>query len=256
MRRTIRLLPCGLLLAAVALAPAAAADYHVRDRDGAGLAGAIRHANDSPGPDRIVLAEGGIYSLLDSAEAASALPTITDALEIAGRGAEVRRYFDQRVRLLTVAPGTRLLLRDLTLAEGGRGAVLNRGLLELERVRIIDSVADGSGVGGEAIVLNEGVLEATTSEFGYNGLSGAAADTATLVNLGRMRLVDVRVVSNRASRGHPGLAAAALLNRGELELDRVAFRDNRVIDGFGGPELVGLLNLGGGHHQGRASGGD
>lgn len=233
--RSITVAGCLLLLAA----SASAAEYRIRDRDGAALAGAIRHANATPGADVIVLRRGGIYPILDAAADGLALPTVTDALRIEGNDAEIRRYTDARLMLLQVAPGARLELSDLTLAEGSRGAVHNRGTLVLERVRITDSSSSEPA----AIVLNEGELQATASEFGYNQLLGASADGGTLVNRGLMRLTDSRIVSNSASRRDPITAAAAVLNLGTLELDRVTVVDNRLTDGFGGDELTAVLNL-------------
>ena len=97
--------------------PAAAADYHVRDGDAAGLAGAIRHANASPGPDRVVLSSGGVYLVPDAADEAPALPVVTDTLRIDGHGAQIRRLADARLVLLSVAPGVRLELVDLSLGQ-------------------------------------------------------------------------------------------------------------------------------------------
>jgi len=238
---------CLVALAGCALADAAgAAEYHVRNRDGAALAAAIRHANESAGADVIVLSAGGIYPILDAASDGLALPTVTGALRIEGHRAEIRRYTDSRLMLLQVAPGAHLELRDLTLAEGTRGAIHNRGTLLLERVRVTDSTSSEPA----AIVLNEGELRATDSEFGFNQLLGASSDGGTLVNRGVMHLSNSRIVSNSASRDDPLTATAAVLNLGTLELDGVTMADNRLSNELGGGELTAVLNLLGGQSSG------
>lgn len=240
-----------IVFALCLLLPAAAidaAEYRVRNRDAAALAGAIRHANESPGADVIVLSRGGIYPILDAAADGLALPTVTGALRIEGNGAEIRRYTDARLMLLQVAPGAHLELHGLTLAEGARGAVHNRGTLVLEHVRITDSTSSEPA----AIVLNEGELFASDSEFGFNQLLGARSDGGTLVNRGVMHLTNTRIVSNSASREHPLTAAAAVLNLGTLELEAVTVADNRLSGETGG-ELTAVLNLLGGHSSGSHS---
>jgi len=102
-----------LLLGTIAMSSTAwAAEYFIANRDTAGLAGAIRHANASPQADTIHLADGGLYAFSTASEAGLALPPVQGRLTVMGHGAEIRRNTEQALALLEVVansaglPGT------------------------------------------------------------------------------------------------------------------------------------------------------
>lgn len=227
-----------VLLGGAGLAPAT--DYHVRDRDAEGLAGAIRHANAGTGADVIHLAAGGLYAFKRSAEAGMALPPISGRLRILGNGAELRRDSDEGMALLVVAAGGELDIDALTLAEGSSGSVRNHGTLRLTRSAIVD----GTTRSESAIVQNYGRFEARDSIFGYNMVTGAGRDAAIVLNYGEMELERCRVAGNALGRRYPSLAVAPVLNYGKLWLDALALEDNTVLDEFEGMVSASVLNLG------------
>ena len=244
MHRSIRLSAVALSLA-VCTSTASSADYHIAHLDAAGLAGAIRHANATPQADVIHLASNGLYALAE-AESGLALPPIRGRLTLIGHGAEIRRNTSEPLALLEVASDGELDIRELTLAEGSRGAVRNHGILRLRHSAIVDGTTQSEN----AIVQNFGTLEASDSVIGYNQVAGAGRDAAIVMNYGSMRLQRCRVAGNSLSRRYPTLAAAPLLNYGELVLDALSIEDNAVIDGFEGLASAAVMNLGAGRVAG------
>lgn len=235
----VRVLTMGLV--AIALSPdASALEYHIANRDTAGLEAAIRHANASPQADVIHLAPNGLYALSDAAEAGLALPPIQGRLSLIGHGAEIRRNSGEPMALLEVAVGAELDIDALTLAEGSRGAVRNHGTLRLSNSAIVDGTTQFES----AIVQNYGHFEARDSIIGYNQVAGAGRDAAIVLNYGSMHLERCRMAGNSLSRRYPTLAAAPLLNFGELVLDAFTLEDNTIIDGFDGLASAAVLNLG------------
>lgn len=236
-----------LLWVVLPLAPAAAAELQVANRDSAGLVAAIEQANADPSIETIHLAAGGLYTLSTPLAGSLGLPSVRGRLLIHGHGAEIRRYGREPMTLLDIAPAADLVLRELTLAEGSRGAIRNRGRLRLDHVAVLDSNGDGL----RGVVLNHGLLEASDSLFGWNDVHEAGRDAATLINHGVLRLRRCRFEGNLLSRRYPTLAAAgAVLNHGRLWLDDVAFVGNEVIDPFGGLASASVLNLDSGEVRG------
>lgn len=99
-------------------------------------------------------------------------------------------------RHFTVAPGVTLELRNITLDNGfsgpfgaSGGAILNRGTLVLNNVRITRSV---SGAHGGAIQ-NSGTLQATGCRFEYNSASG---NGGAVDNTGRLLLTNCTAAKN------------------------------------------------------------
>lgn len=227
---------------------AQAAEYYVANRDTAGLAGAIRHANASPGADIIFLAKDGLYAFDRATDGHLALPTVQGRLTLVGRGAEIRRNTEEPLSLLEVAANAELDIDSLTLAEGSRGSVRNHGTLRLWRSAIVD----GTTVSETAIVQNYGRFEALDSTIGYNQVTGAGRDAGIVLNYGSMRLDHCRLAGNQLSRRYPTLAAAPLLNYGDLAVEALAFEDNAIIDDFEGMASAAVLNLG----TGRTAGSD
>ena len=225
-------------------APAAAEVISVAPRDVDGLIAAIEQANRSPGEDIIELAAGSLYALRHASDAGGtqALPTIRSRIRILGNKAEIRRYADEPLLLFTVAPAGSLRLEHLTLAEGARGALVNRGELELHHVRI----SDNTTVGAESIVSNYGTLRASDSEISYNQIAGAQRDAGIVLNYGKLELRRSQLVANSVSRRYGSLvSASAVLNYGEVELSDVRVTGNAVDDGLEG-NAQPLVNLGNG----------
>lgn len=244
MHRSILACAAGLWLA-VSSPNVTSADYYIANLDADGLAGAIRHANATPEPDVIHLAPHGLYTVAD-AGSGLALPPIRGRLTLLGQGAEIRRSTSEPIALIEVAADGELDVRDLTLAEGSRGAVRNHGILRLAR----SSIVDGTTLAENAIVQNFGTFAARDSVIGYNQVAGAGRDAAIVLNYGSMRLERCRVAGNSLSRRYPTLAAAPLLNYGELMLEALALEDNAIIDGFGGLASAAVINLGAGRTAG------
>lgn len=237
------LLPKALVMGAIAMSSfsnAWADEYFIANRDTAGLAGAIRHANASPKADTIHLADGGLYAFSTASEAGLALPPVQGRLTVMGHGAEIRRNTEQALALLEVVAGAELDIDSLTLAEGSRGSVRNHGILRLRRSAIVDGTTHSEN----AIVQNFGRFEAHESTIGYNQVTGASNDAGIVLNYGSMWLDRCRLAGNSLSRRYPTLAAATLLNYGELLVEALALEDNAVIDGFEGVASAAVLNLG------------
>jgi hypothetical protein len=213
------------LVASCAAASASAATFVVADHDPDGLIRAIEQAEATPEPDRIELAPQGLYLMRRAADPARglALPPIRTAVTIAGNGSEIRRYSDEEFALVAVAPGGKLALENLALAEAARGAVRNRGILHFDHVRVTDSTADGAS----AIVINYGTLRATDSEISHNAVLAAPRDAGIVLNYGRMELSRTRIAGNTVTGRRPSvLTASAMLNLGELALRDVTIEDN------------------------------
>ena len=239
----VRLVLC--LLLALPVAFVAAAD--LPDRDGRALAAAIEAANARPGSAPIRLAAGGLYTF-DGAAGTAALPTITGEVVIEGRGAEIRRYGKGPISLFEVAPGGRLTLRELTLAEGNLGAIRNHGTLILQRVQVVDCAGDGM----RGVLVNFGTLLASDSLVAFNRVDGIGRDAGTLVNHGEMTLARTRIEHNRISRRWPAPAVAgAVLNRGLLRVEDLQLADNGIDDRHDGPAAEAILNLDGGRVVGQ-----
>lgn len=221
----MRLAIAAAAAAATTAGPAAAAVISIAARDTAGLVAAIDHANRDPGEDVIELAARSLYVVERTAERgrALALPSIRSPIRILGNGAEIRAYTRQPLLLLEVAADGALRLEHLTLAEGGGGAIVNRGELTLWRVAVVDNSAPGS----DAIVTNHGTLRARRCEIAHNELPGAPRDAGIVLNLGTLELAECTLAGNRVFQRHAGrIAASAILNLGIARLRQVSVLDN------------------------------
>jgi hypothetical protein len=223
----------------------------VGPRDSAGLVAAIEYANRAPGEDVIELAPGSLYAVIGPAEGARALalPTVRSRIRILGNGAEIRRYSDGPLLLVAVAPSGSLRLEHLTLAEGSRGAIVNRGTLQLERVRVVDNSAHGA----EAIIANYGNFSARGAQISYNQIAGAQRDAGIVLNYGRLDLADTTLEANTVTRRYRTLlSASAVLNLGEAMLDRVRIVGNAADDAPEATNASALVNAGNGRFDTRA----
>lgn len=220
---TLRLI-CLAVLAAVSAAPKAAT-FIIRDHDTAGLVAAIRSAESTLEPDRIELAPGGLYILRSPSDTRQqlGLPLVRSAITIVGNGAEIRRYSDDEFAMVGVANSGKLALEHLAIAEASRGAIINRGVLHLDTVRVTDSLADGTN----AIVVNYGTLRGWDSEISHNAVLSAKRDAGIVLNFGRMELARSRLVGNTVTgRRSSVLTASALLNLGDISLRDVTIEGN------------------------------
>jgi len=245
---TLRLLCLAAL--AVASASASAATFVIRDHDTAGLIAAIRAAETTREPDRIELAPAGLYILREPSDSRRSLglPLIRSAITIVGNGAEIRRYSDAEFALVGVAHGGKLALENLGIAEASRGAIINRGVLHLDRVRVTDSFADGAN----AIIVNYGTLRGWDSEISHNSVLAAKRDAGIVLNFGRLELARSRLTGNTVTgRRSTVLTAAALVNLGDTELRDVTIAGNSALaepDDTSSAHAV--VNLGNGSLQG------
>lgn len=223
---TSRLL-CLTVLAA-ACASASAATFTVRNHDTEGLIAAINAAEATREPDRIELADAGLYIVRAAYDSKQpfGLPLIRSSITIVGNGAEIRRYSDQEFALVGIAHTGRLALENLGIAEAARGAVINRGVLHMDKVRVTDSLADGTN----AIVVNYGTLRGWDSEISHNAVLSAKRDAGIVLNFGRMDLARSRLAGNTVTgRRSSVLTASALLNLGEISLRDVTIEDNSAL---------------------------
>jgi len=217
----------------------------VAARDVPGLVEAIDHANRTPGDHIIELAPKSLYALVESAPGVEGqgLPTLRGNIRILGNGSEIRRYSSQALLLLSVAESANVRIEHLTLAEGDRGAVLNRGRLDLRHVHLVDNTAHGA----DAIVRNYGYLHAADSQFAYNEIAGAQRDAGIVLNYGDVDLERSSFEANWVSRRYGSLAeASAILNYGHAELREVAVSRNAADDEREDDRIGTLVNLGNG----------
>jgi hypothetical protein len=222
---------CLVLLASLALTPLAArADViSVAPRDVQGLVAAIDWANRHAGPDTIELGAGSLYAITsDNAfDPELALPLVKSDIRILGNKAEVRRYSNDSMLLLEVAEGGSLRLENLTLAEGSRGAMVNRGTLSMSHVNVRDNTAHGD----QAIVANYGQMRGDHVDISDNEIAGAQRDAGIVLNFGHLKLTDSRLSENTVSRRFNSLVSASgVLNFGVAQLLRVRVVNNDADD--------------------------
>lgn len=217
-----------LAVFAAACVSAQAATFTVADHDTKALIAAIRAAESTLEPDRIELARSGLYVVREASDSTRqlGLPLIRSAITIVGNGAEIRRYSDQEFALVGIAHSGKLALENISLAEAARGALINRGVLHLDRVRITDSLADGTN----AIVINYGTLRGWDSEISHNAVLAAKRDAGIVMNYGRMELARSRLTGNTVTgRRSSVLTASALLNLGDISLRDVTIEGNSAL---------------------------
>lgn len=193
----------------------------VRTDSGAGsLRQALIDSNAAPGPDVIVFdSQGGVFGPPQTITLHSELPEITGDLTLDGyledflwQSAGVIISGNGEHRILSVSPGAKVSVRNLTLADGRAkhgGAVLNRGRLVVSGVTAINNEAsrDGGAISnqkGEVFIINStlvdnrargkgggvaskrGTLTITNSTFSGNAASNGGAvfssDTLALRN--------------------------------------------------------------------------
>jgi uncharacterized repeat protein (TIGR01451 family) len=171
---------------------------------------AITQANSDPGRDIIDFAVHGTISLQ------STLPALTDAVTIAGPGANLLDIRAQGNRIFDVKPNVMAVVSGLELSDGhaGRstvnhpglgGAILNQGMLALDSDWFDHNQAEQGGA-----IYNLGRLQVENSTFSnnqahdavtvatvtqYSGFGGAIADAGSLI------LTNSTLTANQADFG-------------------------------------------------------
>jgi hypothetical protein len=230
MNRTIALLMVGL---AFFHSAASARDFTVPDQNPEALIEAFALAARHPGPDRIILAYRGTYVLTRAAAPLLALPPITDAVKILGRGAEIRVYTSAPLGVLRVSPGAELRAFDLLIAGSTHTALVNQGRTWLTQVRFEDNVSRNLA----AAIDNQADLDLRDCTVSFNSTLGRAL-VAGIFNSGALTADGLTMGSNfhqgdRFSRR----AAAAVFNQGEMTLANARLEGNEVL-GIDGGALV------------------
>ncbi len=141
----------------------------------------IEAANAEPGPNVITFNPG----LSGTLTLASALPMITDDLDIQGLGADTLAISgDDTVRVLTIAPDVSVGLQGLTIQDGFAeygGGIMNSGTLDIQDCVITGNLAAENG---GAIVSMTGTLTVTSSTLSDNSAmmfgGGISSHTSTV----------------------------------------------------------------------------
>jgi CSLREA domain-containing protein len=203
--------------------------------DSAALVAAIIAANVSVNPDRIILEPGCTYAFAnatDVAEGGSALPSITTPILIEGRGATLSRTGADPYRLLRVAPGADVTLRNLTLSNGlfsgfsfDGGAILNQGTLTLSGVTLTNSQAKyGGGIAsfGTLTVQYSAILNNRSNDDG-GGIAVLGGGKAIITN---------STIAQNISASVPGVGGGMFV-QGDATITNVTVAENQA-DEFGG----------------------
>lgn len=232
-----RLIFSSLLLVAL---PSSAKEFIIANGDTSGFLKAITLANQSPEADTITLAKHGLYAISKPA-GASLLPSLENTLLINGNGAEIRRYTKASVTILTTGKNSHVVLRNLILAEGSEGALVNRGDLLLDRVKIVDSDSGN----GQAIIMNFGRLSLSNSELAYNQMPVQAHDAGVIINHGELSLSFSKIHSNTIRQDkNPLVFALGALNFGNIKINDFRIDANDIDPAISASQLAGIINIG------------
>lgn len=232
-----RLIFSSLMLIAL---PCSAKEFIISNGDTRGLLNAITLANQSPEADVITLAKQGLYAI-SKPTGANLLPSFQNTLTINGNGAEIRRYAQASVTLISTEKNSRVVLRHLILAEGSEGALINRGDLLLDRVRIVDTDSGKA----QAIITNFGRLSLSNSELAYNQMPVQAHDAGVIINHGELSLSFSKVHSNTIRQNKNPLAfALGALNFGSIKINDFSIDGNDIDPAINASQLAGIINIG------------
>ncbi|MGH8049102.1 MAG: hypothetical protein ACREPB_00410 [Arenimonas sp.] len=237
MKLAHRLIFSSLLLTALSCS---AEEFTISNGDNNGLLKAITLANQSPEADTITLAKHGLYAI-SKPSGASLLPSIENSLVINGNGAEIRRYTKASVTILTTEKNSHVVIRNLILAEGSEGALINRGDLLLDRVKIVDTDSGN----GQAIITNFGRLSLSNSELAYNQMPVQAHDAGVIINHGELSLSFSKIHSNTIRQNkNPLVFAMGALNFGNIKINDFNIDANDIDPTLSPSQLAGIINIG------------
>ena len=232
-----RLIFSSLMLIAL---PCSAKDFIISNGNIPELLKAITLANQSPEADVITLAKKGLYAI-SKPTGANLLPSFENTLTINGNGAEIRRYTQASVTLISTEKNSHVVLRDLILAEGSEGALVNRGDLLLDRVRIVDTDSGNA----QAIITNFGRLSLSNSELAYNQMPVQAHDAGVIINRGQLSLSFSKIHSNTIRQDKNPLAfALGALNFGSIKINGFNIDGNDIDPAINPSQLAGIINIG------------
>lgn len=227
-----------LLLVAL---PCSAKNFTIPNGDNIGFLKAVTEANESSEADTITLAKRGLYAISTPASRTSLLPAFRNTLTIEGNGAEIRRYTKAALALVSVDKGSQIVFRDLILAEGSEGAVINRGNLLLDRVRIIDTDAGKS----RAIITNYGRMSLNNSELAHNHVPVRAHDTGVIINHGELSISFSKIHDNTVRQDRNKLVVAlGALNFGQIKINELVIDANDIDPDINAKQLSGIINIG------------
>jgi CSLREA domain-containing protein len=222
---------------------------------------AVSAANAAPDAARIILAAGEYRlqrpnlrdeegEIIDEDDNRTGDLDVTGNLAISGAGiGQTILQGDRLDRLIEVAAGARLVLRNLTLAGGRtphRGAGLeNHGYAELLRVRVAGNVAASLFLRGEGGGLaNEGELRVLSSAVEGNraqGSESALGSGGGIYNRGTLWVRDSRIADNHCSDDNDTGRGCGIYNAGVADVARSLLESNSVsVYGSG----AAILNLG------------
>ncbi|MDM4719531.1 right-handed parallel beta-helix repeat-containing protein [Micromonospora sp. WMMA1363] len=207
--------------------------------DAASLVAAITTANANGG-GMLSLAEKCTYELT-TGDGGNGLPPVVQPVTINGNGARITRAANaEPFRILDVAGGGKLTLRDLVVANGrapddqsGGGIRVQEGAsLRIDRTTIAGNVTSGQNADGAGIA-NQGVTSVKRSTITGNT---ASEDGAGLYNLGGL----VTVEKSTVTRNVAGDTGGGIENDGGVTtISHTLIGDNRAADTGGG-----LINQG------------
>jgi len=224
-----------VLFVAFAASSVQARDFFVPDKDAAALVQAFADAAKSPGPDRIVLAFRSTYVLTKAHSALLALPPITDAVKVLGRGAEIRLYSTEPLGLFRVTAGGQLRAFDLVVAGATHTAMINQGSVWMTQVRFEDNFSRHLA----AAIDNQGQLDLTDCSVSFN-TAQASSMVGGILNTGGLTANGLKMSANFVQPGpRTQRVAAALFNQGEMHLENVDFDLNEVYRAGAGVVLNG-----------------
>lgn len=213
-----------LIIAALA-SSAEARDFKVPAKDADALVQAFADAAANPGPDRIILDFRGTYVLTRAHSELLALPPITDAVKVLGRGSEIRVYSEQPLGLFRVTPTGQLRAFDLVIAGSSHTAMINQGSSWLTQVRFEDNFSRHLA----AAIDNQGSLDLKDCSVSFNSAQGASV-VGGILNTGGLNAVRLDMSANQTLPGpRARRVAAAVYNQGEMQLTDAKIDLNEVI---------------------------
>jgi|GEM_PF-1245913 len=166
-----------------------AATIELITNDPADLIEAIEDANESDGPDTIVLLEGATYTLAEAYGDGNGLPKVTSEITILGNGATITRAeAASSFRIFRVEGAGNLWLEDVTIsngqAESGAGISIEGGGLTLVRSTVDGNTASSIGGGLHTrfaeITMEDSTLSNNNAQHG--GGTYIVESTVTLTN--------------------------------------------------------------------------